>query len=39
VVVGGEVNKDAAWSYPDAMDEAKHFEGQIAFWKGVEIVD
>lgn len=37
VVVGGEVNKDAAWFYPDCKDAAKHIEGFIAFWKGVAV--
>lgn len=37
VVVGGEVNKDAAWYYPDAKPEAKNIEGYVAFWKGVKV--
>ena len=37
VVVNGETNKDAAWYYPDAKDDAKNIEGYIAFWKGVEV--
>lgn len=37
VVVDGERNRDAAWYYPEARDKAKHFEGYVAFWKGVEI--
>lgn len=35
VVVNGEVNKDAAWYYPETKDGAKNIEGYIAFWKGV----
>lgn len=37
VVVGGEVNRDAAWYYPEAKDEAKHIEGRVAFWRGVRV--
>ncbi len=39
IVVNGEVNKDAAWYYPDAKDDAKNIEGYIAFWKGVQVTD
>ena len=37
IVVDGAVNKDAAWFYPQASDEAKNIEGRVAFWKGVEV--
>ena len=37
VVVGGEVNKDAAWYYPAPKDAAKQIEGHVAFWKGVKV--
>lgn len=37
VVVGGQVNKDAAWYYPAPKAEAAHIAGYIAFWKGVKI--
>lgn len=37
VVVGGQVNKDAAWYYPDPKDAAKQIKGYIAFWKGVKV--
>jgi uncharacterized protein (DUF427 family) len=37
VIVDGAVNKDAAWYYPQASDEAKNIEGRVAFWKGVEV--
>jgi uncharacterized protein (DUF427 family) len=39
VVVAGQVNKDAAWFYPDTKPEAAHVKDRIAFWKGVTIVD
>ena len=37
VTVDGQVNKDAAWYYPDTKDAAKHVKGYVAFWKGVEV--
>ena len=37
VVVDGEVNKDAAWFYPDPKPEAGHIKDHIAFWRGVKI--
>lgn len=38
IVVDGEVNIDAAWFYPKTTTEqAKEFEGYVAFWRGVEI--
>lgn len=30
-------NRDAAWTYPDTSEEAKHIEGYVAFWRGVEV--
>ncbi len=35
--VEGEINKDAAWYYPDPKDGAKNIKNYIAFWKGVEV--
>ena len=35
--VDGQVNADAAWYYPTALDAAKNIEGYVAFWKGVEV--
>ena len=37
VVVEGDVNKDAAWYYPEAKDAAKEIEGRVAFWRGVTV--
>jgi uncharacterized protein (DUF427 family) len=37
VVVDGQVNKDAAWYYPETKDAAKHVKGYVAFWKGVQV--
>ena len=37
VVVGDEVNRDAAWYYPQTKDAAKNIEGWVAFWHGVNV--
>jgi uncharacterized protein (DUF427 family) len=37
VVVDGQENRDAAWYYPDASEQARTIEGFIAFWKGVTV--
>jgi len=37
VTVGGQVNKDAAWYYPDPKPAAANIAGYVAFWKGVKI--
>ena len=37
IEVGGNVNQDAAWYYPEPKEAAKHIKGYIAFWKGVVI--
>lgn len=37
VVVGSEVNADAAWYYPEPMDGATQVKDRIAFWKGVTV--
>ena len=37
VVVGGEVNRDAAWYYPETKEAAKQVEGRVAFWRGVRV--
>lgn len=35
--VDGQVNKDAAWYYPDPKDAVKNIKGYVAFWKGVQV--
>ena len=35
--VNGDVNKDAAWYYPETSDLAKAIKGHVAFWKGIEV--
>jgi len=37
VVVDGNVNKNAAWHYPDPSNAAQQIEGHVAFWKGVKV--
>jgi uncharacterized protein (DUF427 family) len=37
VDVGGTVNKDAAWFYPDPKSAAANIKNYVAFWKGVEV--
>lgn len=37
VAVDGQVNRDAAWYYPDPKDAARNIAGCVAFWKGVEV--
>jgi uncharacterized protein (DUF427 family) len=37
LAVGGQVNPDAAWYYPQPKDAAAQIKDHIAFWKGVEV--
>ncbi|MFA7325630.1 MAG: DUF427 domain-containing protein [Candidatus Kapaibacterium sp.] len=37
--VNGQLNKDAAWYYPEPKDAAKNIKNMVAFWKGVEIIE
>ncbi len=37
VVVDGQVNKDAAWYYPEPKPAAKEIKDRVAFWRGVNI--
>ncbi|HIK34586.1 MULTISPECIES: DUF427 domain-containing protein [unclassified Thermosynechococcus] len=37
VVVNGEVNRDAAWYYPDPKPAAANIKGYVAFWRGVQV--
>ncbi|HUP21168.1 MAG TPA: DUF427 domain-containing protein [Gemmatimonadota bacterium] len=37
VVVDGQVNRDAAWYYPQPEEAAERIAGHIAFWHGVEV--
>ena len=37
VEVGGKLNHDAAWFYPEPKPAAKQIKGYVAFWKGVKV--
>ncbi|MFM1917282.1 MAG: hypothetical protein RJB01_797 [Actinomycetota bacterium] len=37
IVIGDDVNFDAAWCYPSPKPEAQAITGYWAFWKGVEV--
>lgn len=37
VAANGEVNRDAAWYYPEPKEAARNITGRIAFWKGVQV--
>ncbi len=37
IEVNGEINKDAAWYYPEPKEAASHIRGYLAFWKGIEV--
>lgn len=38
VMVDGQINKDAAWYYPDPSEKAMPIKDYIAFWRGVKIL-
>lgn len=35
--VGGDLNKDAVWYYPEPKAGAEQVAGRVAFWKGVTV--
>ena len=37
--VNGEVNKDAAWYYPDPKPAANEIKDYVAFWHGVKVTE
>lgn len=37
IVVGADVNKAAAWYYPDPEAAAMAIKNYVAFWQGVEV--
>jgi uncharacterized protein (DUF427 family) len=37
IKVDGDVNKDAAWYYPDPKEAAANIRDRVAFWKGVSV--
>ena len=39
VVVDGEVNANAAWTYPEPKKAAENIKNYLAFWRGVKVTD
>ncbi len=39
VVVDGEVNRDAAWFYPETKEAPSNIKGRFAFWRGVVVAE
>ncbi len=39
LMVDGNANPDAVWSYPDPKEAAAEIKGRVAFWKGVQVVE
>ncbi len=37
VTVDGQVNKDAAWYYPNPKSAAAEIKDHVAFWRGVKV--
>ena len=37
VVVNGQVNKDAAWYYPEPKPAASEIKDHVAFWRGIKV--
>jgi uncharacterized protein (DUF427 family) len=37
VAVDGEVNRDAAWYYPEPKAAARNIADYVAFWRGVQV--
>ena len=37
LLVDGQTNADAAWTYPEPKDAAAEIRGRVAFWKGVQV--
>jgi uncharacterized protein (DUF427 family) len=35
--VGGKVNENAAWYYPEPSEKAKQIKDHVAFWRGVDV--
>ena len=37
IMVDGQVNKDAAWYYPEPKSAASNIKDHVAFWRGVTV--
>jgi uncharacterized protein (DUF427 family) len=38
IVVDGQANPGAAWTYPTPQEAARQIQGYVAFWRGVQVV-
>lgn len=38
VEVGGKLNPDAAWFYPDPKPAAQEIKDRVAFWHGIRVL-
>jgi uncharacterized protein (DUF427 family) len=38
IEIDGQINKDAAWYYPETSSSAAAIKGYVAFWKGVQVI-
>jgi uncharacterized protein (DUF427 family) len=38
IEVGGQLNRDAAWYYPEPKPAAAQIRDHVAFWRGVQVV-
>ncbi|MBE0411290.1 MAG: DUF427 domain-containing protein [Anaerolineales bacterium] len=39
IKVGDQVNRDAAWYYPQPKKAAEKIKNYVAFWRGVQIIE
>jgi len=39
LVADGEVNENAAWTYPEPKDAAAQIKDHVAFWRGVKVTE
>ena len=39
IKVNEDINKNAAWYYPNPKEKASDIKGYVAFWKGVSITE
>jgi uncharacterized protein (DUF427 family) len=39
IVVNGDENRDAAWTYPNPSNAAAQIKDYVAFWRGVEVIN
>lgn len=39
LLIDGDLNPDAVWTYPEPSEAAAEIKGRVAFWKGVRVVE